>query len=241
MKLSFFRVAAFTILFAVCSQNRGDPTAPGGGTGDLGGSLAGGKNGANLIVDEENKLVFSLDFLKEVHPSFLKAVSWTGMAPSWVTGIRILGNFHGYAIASISTTLTETTFDVNQCEITYYDYSESGRIFFGGKISFSGSFTRSGSRLTLSQLDYKKGGLAFAGSYSGNILFNNFRVFYDEAGTLIDFITAPDLVICFLPRQGDLLITSGSESLWFDPYYRPCNKDPTEDNPTIDFLKKSGL
>ncbi|HLA39609.1 MAG TPA: hypothetical protein VJ417_06420, partial [Candidatus Glassbacteria bacterium] len=122
----------------------------------------------------------------------------------------------------------------NQFEITYYDYSESGRMFFGGKVSYSGSFNKSTFRWIPGRFVFNSGGLVFAGSYSGKIIFDNFRLFFDEFGVLIDFITAPDRVICFLPAQGNLIVTASSGTLRFDPYYRSCDTLSTVSKKIVD-------
>ena len=223
MKPSLYRwVVAFLIFFAACSGGRGDPTSTGGGTGDLGGSLSSGKNGTNIAVVDPNRLQFSLELLKELYPSFLKAISVTAAAPSSTNEIRVLGNFQGYAVAASVPDTSGSSITVNQFEITYFDYSESGKIFFGGKVSYSGSFSKSGTIWIPGRMIFNSGGLAFAGSYSGTITFDNFRLFFDAAGATIDFITAPNEVICPLPLQGNLNITSGSGTLRFNPYYRLC-------------------
>jgi len=213
---------AFSVFSASCGSGRGDPTTTPGGTGDLGGSLASGKNGANLAVTDPNSLAFSLELFKDLYPSFLKAMSGTSIVPEAGGQVRILGGFTGYGIASLPPDTLGTSATINGLEITYYDYSEAGRIFMGGKVTFSGTFSKVGTRWVPTRVILNSGGLAFAGSYSGTVTFDSLRVFFDSQGALIDFIQEPDSVICPLPIQGNMFVNSGGGTLRFNPYYRPC-------------------
>jgi len=227
----------FALLFAAaavwttCSKDRGDPLSVAGGTGDFGGSLASGKNGPNLAVAEQNSLEFCWAIFHELYPSFLKAVNGTAIVPISGDQVRILGTYTGYAIASLPPKTSGTSVTVNDLELTYFDYSESGTIFLGGKAVYSGEFTKNDLSLIPKGFVIEKGELAFAGSYSGTVKFDDFRIFFDSWGVMINFITELDSVICFLPLQGDMFIESGDNSLlFFNPYFRPCI-DPYADRP----------
>ncbi|MFH1070958.1 MAG: hypothetical protein V1794_15170 [Candidatus Glassbacteria bacterium] len=232
VKLRIFALlVAAAAVWTTCSKDRGDPLSVAGGTGDFGGSLASGKNGPNLAVTEQNKLEFCWAIFHELYPSFLKAVNGTAIVPISGDQVRILGTYTGYAIASLPPKTSGTSATVNGLELTYFDYSESGTIFLGGKAVYSGEFIKNDLSLVPNRFVLDTGGLVFAGKYSASVKFDDFRIFFDSWGVMINFITELDSVICFLPLQGDMFIESGDNSLlFFNPYFRACI-DPYADRP----------
>ncbi|HUU28458.1 MAG TPA: hypothetical protein VM123_11660 [archaeon] len=221
MKLWILILAvAAAAIWAACSTNRSDPLSADLGTNDYGGSLNTGKDRPNLAVTEQNKLELCQEVFEQLYSSFLKGCGITANAPFPGEAVRITGNYNGYAVVNtqpdtleVSQTIVSSTF-----EITYFNFSESGKLFFGGKIGFSGSWGKGGDSRVPDDILLGLG-LVFAGYFSGSIEFENFSLPIDSTGKLIK-VDASAFDLISHPAQGSVTIRSGSETFKFNPYFR---------------------
>lgn len=206
-------------LLVGCSENRSDPLSAGQGTLDYGGALSMGQNRPNIPVTEDNKYEFCRDIFEEIFPSFEK--SWMEHATSPVSEntVRILGDYYGYAISGSPTDTTVSFEDVSGLKITYYDYSEFGVMYLGGKIGFTGTWEKQAHR-TVPKNIILTGKVDFAGDYSGSIEFINFQFFFDSEGELLDVVSEADSVLARLSHRGNVKIVSGDKTILFNPFYR---------------------
>ena len=206
-------------LLVGCSENRTDPLSARLGTLDYGGALTMGQTRSNILVNEDNQYEFCRDIFDEIFPSFEKSRIMHTTSPTSENAIRILGNFYGYAISDSHADTTISGETVNSLKVTYYDYSEFGVIFIGGKIGFSGTVEKRVNRIVPKNI-VLNGKVAFAGDYSGSIEFVTFQMFFDSNGEMFDVVSEADSVLARLPHQGYVKITSGDETVWFNPFYR---------------------
>ena len=205
-----------------CSNNRVDPVATENVAGDFGGWLASGGDGPNEIVEYGERLIFFQNIFTRFYGSFKKSLFPLAMAPSFINSVRVLGNSKGNFTVEYSDvipdSLKNSSTNYYNLNMTFYDYSDDGRNYLGGKLSCSTSIKIStgGSEQADMLLD---GGLVFAGDYTGSIEFDNFNALLHSDGKLVGL--SPDSVdLSKHIVSGNIIIRSGDETFTFNPYRR---------------------
>ncbi|MFH1070959.1 MAG: hypothetical protein V1794_15175 [Candidatus Glassbacteria bacterium] len=207
----FALLSAFAALWAGCSNERGDPLAAPG----EGGSLSAGRNGPNLAVNAQNQLALCQEAFEQLFGAYLKALLLRASAPTAGETVRFLGNYTGYALVgavqdSAADSLAASLAAGSSFVVTFYDFSESGKLFIGGSIEYAGS---------LREDLYLDNAIAFAGDYSGTMKFLNFRLPVDSSNNLFP-VTATTEELLSHPAVGNVQITSGDYKVLFNPYFR---------------------
>lgn len=221
---NFLLLAAVIAMAASCSSDRGDPLPT--GVNEFGGQLNQGAGRANLTVGEDNMYqVWQIvaDKLLEAFEKSLLPLSSSQDAGS--TGVvRMQARYYGYAEVSGSTTVGPNNRLSFNVDLNFYNYSDSGDMFFGGRVNYLGRLTGAGSTVTVDSL-VLGGGMAFAGDYQGSVSFDS--LFVPMAGNGRPVITV-NRTYCDLASVhviGELVFKSGSNTLRFNPWYRmpiPC-------------------
>jgi len=220
--LIFALFLAAAALWAGCSSGRGDPLAAGDRAGDYGGLLISGADGPNLAVTDQNRLDLCQEVFSQLYSVYLKAVPAVITSPVVANGVRVLGNYKGYAVVRDLTDIPDSLennqtlyFDLT---VTFFDYSESGLLYIGGGVGCSTSMKKSGNQWLQEDL-LLSDGLAFAGNFSGSIEFEDFLLPVDPAGGLISF-DADEGVLGSHRLTGNVVIKSGDQTFRFNPYYQ---------------------
>ncbi len=218
MKLATLVLFLFFLALA-CSSGRGDPLDPGGSL------LSPGAGRANLAVTTSNQYEASQAFFDDIRDHYDKATSAITTYADTGVSVRIMGNHNGLALARIIDSNTaeagaNETLDV-QLEYTNY-YSDTGKLFYVGKLKLSGEWRIIGGVKTL----YKfilNGPVDLSGDYACQISFESFQMALDPYGRVLNMKSAMEQVqkdgpTYSLPNSGTVVITSGSETIRFSPY-----------------------
>jgi hypothetical protein len=206
-------------LISACGGKNDDTVSP-GAAGDAGGSLTMGSERANTVITEQNKKSACEDVFKVIYTVYNKSFLTMISADDYLSSMRIEGSNYGYAVTEGFSELSGNTIDGVDLkfDLTFYDYSDNGKLYLGGKLTFE------------SHMDYKDESwvsryvhvdlkAAFAGDYKGMMQFENMLFPVNENGQLFS-VFAADSVLSVQPYDGKVIITSGSNTISFNPFYR---------------------
>jgi len=231
MKISAVRSFTFSILIltlVACGGNGGDPTSTEQGTTEYGGRLTMGKERANTKVSESNKLQICQTLNSEVYGVFIRALAGIGTTPQVTDSlrtVRISGKYAGYIEARGTKTLRSDDETVDfSFKMTFYDFSDSGFVFMGGEIGCDG-YIRSGGPTDQDIWLILTDGLAFAGNYSGEIVYHSQKMPINPCGRLISALAGPQYLICYRD-SGSISLISGDTRINFRPYFTIAEVDP---------------
>lgn len=197
-----------------CSENRGDPIAANVNEVSFGGSLVSGGNLANAAVTDQNKFTLSQDVFWQLYLSYVAALKQAGQAPETGT-VRILGNFNGNAVVESQPIAIQPGNQtvIYDATITYNDYSQDGKLYLGGQVSFHGTWAEVANATLPVELRLD-GGVAYAGGFEGTIEFIDFKLGIDSVGNLIP----PGTAGSGFAAEGRVLIVSSDQQLIVIPY-----------------------
>ncbi len=207
---------ALSLLALACSGGRGDPLAPGGGA-----SLSPGAGRANLAVDESNSYEACQVFFENIHGHYNKALGGNSSATGTSEMLRIIGNHNGYGLVTMidpDTTQLDTT-DIPAVMLEYVNfYSETGMLFYDGKLELQGEWRRTDGAKRLYKFSLN-GTVNVSGDYSCQLKFESFWVALNPDGSVLDMLEAMQKPMTHLiPVNGTLKIISGSRTIRFSPY-----------------------
>lgn len=217
---SRFLICILTVaLMTACGGNNDDTVSP-GEAGDAGGSLTMGSGMANTVISEQNKKSACEDIFKVIYAVYNKSFLTMISAEDYLSSMRIEGFNYGYATTEGFSELSGNTIDGVDLkfDLTFYNYSDNGRLYLGGKLTFE------------SHMDYKNDTwvsrdvfvdlkAAFAGDYKGMMEFKNLLFPVNESGQLFS-LSSPDSILGIQPFNGKVKITSGTNTLEYNPFYR---------------------
>ncbi|MBW7997632.1 MAG: hypothetical protein FVQ81_13850 [Candidatus Glassbacteria bacterium] len=224
MSRVFLLLISTAFCLASCGSDRGDPLAV-SPNDQFGGSLVSGGHLSNVDVSEDTKFDFIQRVLLQLYDTYFEAIGVASRAPDQEQTVRILGSFTGNAMSNITIPGSPPSSgnSIYNLEMVFNDFSNTGRLFFGGTVEFTGEWRVVNGKIVPYIVKLSKG-LAFAGDYSGTIEFDNFWLAIDAQGNLVDLIAwlkIPALERPRLPFAGGVTIVSGSSRLLFNPYYNP--------------------
>ncbi|MFA6471260.1 MAG: hypothetical protein WCU00_04380 [Candidatus Latescibacterota bacterium] len=189
-----FKVPAFlgfvilsVFLAASCSDNEdSSTTGPGTSGNSTAGSLA-THAGTNFKVTEANVDSVSETVTETTYEVFGKALAAAGSAKTAKTAIDIPlsgtanGSVSGHASVSgkyvVSSDYNTITYNFT---CTFYDYSDDGKLYYGGSIVYTGTWVMSTEAYNLTF----RGGLKFNGAYEGTQDFTTTYVYNMSAGSV---------------------------------------------------------
>ena len=162
-----------------------------------GGSLTLGASGANTVVTQSNIPSVSGQVLGTAFSVFGRAQSTLAGAGNLAVAARVNGDSTGYAdiSGSFSSGASGGSFDFSAI---FVDFSDSGALFIGGALAYQGDISVNTTTYTVQTEIRIDGTLDFAGTFSGQIKFDNVRISAGTSG-------APSY-------SGSLTVTSGGSA-----------------------------
>jgi hypothetical protein len=207
---------ALSLLVLACGSDRADPISPGGS-----GSLSPGAGRANLAVVDSIMHKATQIFFEDIRFHFAKAIGGITTYSDTSQSVRILGNHNGYALvrALHPDSAAIDTSAAPDVEVEYINfYSETGRLFYVGKLELYGEWRKIGGVDQLYKFDLK-GTVDVSGDYACLLTFEAFRMALNPDGTVLDMLAAIEAGPTYsLPHFGTVVITSGSQTVRFSPY-----------------------
>lgn len=166
-----------------------------------GGSLTLGASGPNTVVSQSNISSVSGQVLGTTFSVFGRAQSALSSAGYLAAVSRVNGNSSGYAdiSGSFSGGISGGSFDFSA---TFVDFSDNGALFIGGGLAYQGDISVNSATYAVQTEIRLDGTLDFAGTYSGQIKFENVRISAGTSG-------APSY-------SGSLTVTSGGSTFSYD-------------------------
>ncbi|MCE5272136.1 hypothetical protein LLH00_12740 [bacterium] len=233
MTTTLVRFALLCLFLAAplaCSGGRGDPLASDRNATAYGGRLTLGQDRVNTPVSSSNKLRICQLLNGEIYGAYqsaLKGLADTPQKEDSLGIVRVSGRYSGYMQVQGATTYQPDTTGQNfWVRMTFFDYSDSAAVFMGGQVDCSGYMDVIG----LHRYSVKvvlNGGLAFAGGYSGEALYETQRLPIDPCNQIIS-PDAPAKVLHCYPEleQGSMTLISGDTRFNFKPYFKDVYVDP---------------
>ena len=211
IKFSSLLLVLGTIFFA-CGEGGQDPLRIDQGNELPEGRLTVSGDGLNTVVAASNADSASQTINEAALFAFQKAAYAFDIRPSLSEPVRMDGSYHGHAVIDGSAEKVATITNYN-LKATFYDYSDDGSIYIGGSLQYQGSINKQGITLDIRVNDEIK----FAGTYSGSIEYNSFRIPTDNMGNIIS-IFAPCEVIAKIDLMGNVTFRSGVNTFTKNPY-----------------------
>ena len=167
--------------FTACGGGREDPVAAEIGTEE--GRLTLGVNGPNEAVTPSNGLTALQAISEALFKIYSKSTASLSFYSSLESSVRIDGIYSGHALAS-GEVIAEGPKISYDFSLIYYDYSDAGYLFFGGKQHYTGNIEMVNMQARMQKVVINDQ-IRFAGLYAGSADFENFPLPIDSTNTLV--------------------------------------------------------
>lgn len=204
------------VLALACGGGSSDPLEAEIEELEIGGRLTMGGGGRNEVIAGYEDGKRASEYL---HPVLVQIFNRTkDFAPQYSheqQPVRMFGLFSGQAMVEDSFAVVNGI-ERHTLKAVFFDYSDDGRVFFGGRLRLYGPVTaRFGPRDV--QLNEK---IAFAGDWAGTAEFENYQIPVDEHGlafTVFEEDSIPRLVF----HHGRIIYESEGSRVVLNPYPMP--------------------
>ncbi|MBW7997631.1 MAG: hypothetical protein FVQ81_13845 [Candidatus Glassbacteria bacterium] len=174
-----------------------------------------------MAVDESNRYRATQFFFEDIRGHFNKTLAIITHSDT-SEAIRVMGNHNGYALARALVGTDTTAVPAVLVEYVNY-YSETGMLFYAGGLELFGEWRYIGGAKRMSKF-IVRGTTDISGDYACQLTFENFHMALAPNGLVLNMQAMIDSVAKYgptnsLPLAGTVIITSGSETIRFNPYF----------------------